>query len=326
MIRRSLIVLIVAALATGCASNSYTGGEAPDSTTRTRYSGNEAGTTPVGAIPDITLTDTSRNRDVVLSIDYPTRGGPHPLIVFSPAAGLGNRSYVGLSSYWAANDYVVFRLSHTNDRPQDVRFVLDSIDTLVQRYPELQGRIDSTRIGIAGHADGAETALRFAGDSRVKGVVALAPADTTSSADVRIPALFITAAPTVSAAEAAAVPPVTPPKAAAFTSAPAGDKWLITIENARFAAFTGRLDDLIAQQAREQTEAVRNPIGTGATVAPDGRLITRADHAAMRLQDMFAVVRGSALAFWDAYLKTGTGGKEALERATGRRGVTVESK
>ena len=324
MIRRSLAVLVVAALAAGCASNSYTGGEAPDSTARTRYSGNEAGTTPVGAIPDITLTDTSRNRDVVLSIDYPTRGGPHPLIVFSPASGLGNRSYVGLSSYWAANDYVVFRLSHTNDRPRDVAFVLDSIDTLVQRYPELEGRIDKTRIGIAGHVDGAETALRFAGDPRVKGVVALAPADTTSSADVRIPALFIVPAPTVTAAEAAAAVPVTKP--AAFTSAPAGDKWLITIENARFSAFTGRLDDLTAQQAREQTEVMRNPIGTGATVGPDGRLITRADHAAMRLQDMFADVRGSALAFWDAYLKTGTGGKEALERATGRRGVTVESK
>lgn len=326
MIRRIVTLFAVAALAAACAP-SYTGGEAPRSTPRTRYSGIEAGTTPVGAIPDITLTDATRNRDLVLSIDYPTRGGPHPLILFSPAASLGNRSYVGLSSYWAANDYVVVRLSHSDDRERDVRFVLDSLDVLLQRYPELQGKLDRTRIGVAGHAEGAETAIRFATDPRVKAIVALAPGENVTAADVRIPALFIAAALPTPAAAATGPTPAPPAEwPRAFATAPAGDKWLVMIANARFAAFTGRLDDMTAAQARAQADAAYDPIRAGATMTPDGRMVTRADVMAMRLQDMFAIVRGSALAFWDAYLKTGTTGREALERAAQRNGVTVESK
>src|SRR5690242_7257650 len=114
MIRRLIAASAVAVLALSCASGAPDDPRTPASTERTRYSGLEVGPTPVGSIPDVVLTDSTRNADVKLTIDYPTRGGPHPVIVISPGYNATNRSYVGLASYWAANDYVVLRVNHGN--------------------------------------------------------------------------------------------------------------------------------------------------------------------------------------------------------------------
>src|ERR1700754_4473080 len=64
-----------------------------------RYSGREVGPTPVGVIPDVRLHADDRSKDLELTIDYPTRGTAHPLIVLSPGFGGSHRGYVGLSSY-----------------------------------------------------------------------------------------------------------------------------------------------------------------------------------------------------------------------------------
>jgi len=329
MIRRSL-TLFIAALALACSSSTNRDPRAPDTSPRTRYSGLEVGASTVGAIPDILLRDNDRNKDITLSIDYPTRGGPHPLIVLSPAGVLTNREYVGLSSYWAANDYVVVRMTHPDaraDRARDVRFVLDSLDTLEQRYPELQGKIDRAHIGVGGHEEGGQTAMEAAADPRVKAVVAMVP---VGGPEVKVPTLFIVPAPAPPPAQAgtntsSSPPPVVPPPEI-FTRMPAGDKWAVIIEGARFQSFTGRLDDVTRAQAmaRANTGDPFNPNDN--VMTRDGRVITRADYAAMRQQDLFAIVRGSALAFWDAYLKSDAAGRTALEKLGDRRGTTLERK
>lgn len=322
MIRRTLI-LLAAAAAMACASGQYDP-NAPDTSPRTRYSGLEVGELTVGAIPDVVLRDNARNRDVTVSIDYPTRGGPHPLIVLSPAAGLSNREYVGLSSYWAANGYVVMRLASAEpaaQRARDVAFVLDSVEILEQRYPELQGKADRGRVGVAGHEAGAVTAMELGADARVNAVVAMTP---PSAVDVRKPTLFIVPAPIVPPGQATATP-VAPPLPEAFTRAPAGDKWAVVIQGARFQSFTGRLDDVTIAQSRAQS-SLNDPMYPNDPRLTDPRGLSRVDSAALRQRELFAIVRGSALAFWDAYLKGDAAGRAALEKMTERRGVTVEKK
>lgn len=314
MMRRSLIVLSI--LAAACAS-SYEE-DPPSGAARYRYSGHETGPVTVGVIPDIVLRDAN-NQELSLTIDYPTRGTAHPLIVFVPATGLTHRDYVGLSSYWAANNYVVVRLGRAG--ADTVRLALDSLDSLEQRYPELQGKIDRTRIGVAGHAEGTQTVMDLASDARVKAVVILQPAE---GPDVRLPALFIAPAPPRPAAANETPAPLEMPPA--YVRAPAGDKWAILIQGARFQSFTGRLDDVTLAQARGRATEVdifgRDPM----VATPDGRLMTRADAVAIRQQDMFAIVRGAALAFFDTYVKGDAAARTALEKVADRRGVTLEKK
>jgi len=330
MIRRSL-TLFIAALALACSSSTNHDPRAPDTSPRTRYSGLEVGASTVGAIPDVLLRDNERNKDITLSVDYPTRGGPHPLIVLSPAGVLTNREYVGLSSYWAANDYVVIRVAHPDargDRARDLRFVLDSLDALEQRYPELQGKIDRTRIGAAGHEEGGQTAMELAADPRIKAVIAMAP---SGGPEVKGPTLFIVPAPVPPPVQpgtttAAAVAPSEAPPPEVFARMPAGDKWAVIIEGARFQSFTGRLDDVTRAQARARANT-GDPFNPNDNVMTrDGRVVNRADYAAIRQQDLFAIVRGSALAFWDAYLKSDAAGRTALEKLGDRRGTTLERK
>jgi len=47
--------------------------------------GFDMGSSPVGVIPSAILHDGARNKNLEVSIDYPTRGtGPFPIIIFSP--------------------------------------------------------------------------------------------------------------------------------------------------------------------------------------------------------------------------------------------------
>jgi len=328
MIRRSLILLAVAALCAACGSSTDVDTTASRVLPKGKYSGNEIGPSPVGAIPDVPMRDAARNRDFLVSIEYPTRSGAHPLVVFSHEYGGSNRAYIGLSSYWTGNGYVVIRPSHADRggpdaqtstewqaRVRDVLTVLDSLDDLEKRYPELQGKIDRTKVAVAGHGYGGQTALLLAGDPRVKAVVAMVPDSRgVNFGELKKPVLFIsgTRDPAATAQEP-------------FSMAPAGDTWLVAIEGARFPAFTGRLDAITEAQARD-----------AARVAPpiDDPMITRREqarsahiqHAAVRTQEMFGIVRGSALAFFDAYLEGDAEGRAALEKMGDRRGVTVEKK
>src|SRR5437762_777359 len=66
----------------------------------------DVGPSPVGVIPSAMLHDAARNKDVEFSIDYPTRGGPFPIIVFSHGYGSSDHAYEPLISYWTGNGYV----------------------------------------------------------------------------------------------------------------------------------------------------------------------------------------------------------------------------
>jgi predicted dienelactone hydrolase len=68
----------------------------------------------VGVIPTTLLRDAQRNKDLDVSISYPTRGTALPVIIFSHGYGSSNRAYEPLVAHWTSNGYVVIRPSHTD--------------------------------------------------------------------------------------------------------------------------------------------------------------------------------------------------------------------
>src|SRR5437763_2839222 len=71
-------------------------------------------TYPVGSIPNAIVHDAQRNKDLVMTIEYPTRGGPYPVIIFSHGFGSSNTGYTPLTEYWAGHGYIVIKPSHAD--------------------------------------------------------------------------------------------------------------------------------------------------------------------------------------------------------------------
>lgn len=327
-----------------------------------RYGG-ALGDSPVGVIPDVTMHDAQRNKDYQISIEYPTRAVNAPLIIFSPGFGGTNDSYVGLSSAWTSNGYVVIRTSHADsnrvpqaasaadvwssqtpnewrNRVRDVTFIIDSLNDLEQRFPELQGKIDHAKIGVGGHSYGAFTAMLLGGvktfpgaasyaDARVKAIIAMSPQGpgdvrgltNESFASLNIPALFITGTRDKGVTDAE-----TPEwRREAYTLSPQGDKWLIVLEGARHASFTGRMEDLIASVHMEDEGINLDPTPTRDTIRA---MPPQTGRNRMMLSEsernIFNRIKGYSLAFWDLYLKADAKGREALEAQTSA--ATVEKK
>jgi predicted dienelactone hydrolase len=364
MIRRLSIITLAALTAFACATGDSGRGrnrdrdDEADNTPHARYS-SEAGSSPVGVIPDATLRDTKRQRDVALTIDYPITAGPHPLIIFSHGYGTNGHSYVGLSTHWASNGYVVVKPTHASDnmirladltpndfrdRVADIRFVLDSLDALEQNYPELKGKIDHTKIGVGGHSLGALTAMLIAGtrtfpgpqsyaDPRVKAVIAMSPQGPRESwgltkeswAEVRVPVMFMTGDRDQGIDESE-----TPDwRRQAFELSPAGDKWLVFVQGAGHLAFTGRLgvmpEDLrvntpSAQPPEPRTDPFAPPVNT--QPQQQGRPMAASDP----IRGISGTIKALSLAFWDAYLGGNAAGREQLDKAGDRGGVELKTK
>lgn len=118
--KRTILALALAALAAGCATRQQQPPPATTSATSTATStsgpdakGGEQDL-PVGAIPNATLHDAQRNRDLDLVIEYPTRGGPYPVIVFSHGYGGSNRGYTTLTEFWTSRGYVCIKPNHAD--------------------------------------------------------------------------------------------------------------------------------------------------------------------------------------------------------------------
>ncbi|MFL6246264.1 MAG: alpha/beta hydrolase family protein, partial [Thermoanaerobaculia bacterium] len=204
MIRRTVCVLLAFAFVScATAPNQLDENQSP----RSRYAG-EAGESPVGVIPEGLVRDAGRGKDVVFSVEYPTKPGSYPLIIFSHGFGARRDAYVGLSAHWASQGYVVIKPAHADsgrlqlsnaerawrdqtpadwrERVSDITAILDGLDRIEESYPELKGKIDRAKIGVGGHSYGAFTAMLIGGartfpggtsyaDPRVKAIVAMSP-------------------------------------------------------------------------------------------------------------------------------------------------------
>lgn len=127
------------------------------------------------------------------------RGGPFPLVVFGHGFALTPTVYASMLQSWAHAGYVVaapvFPLENKNalggpdesdltNQPGDMRFVISRmLAASGATSGPLTGLIDQTRIAVAGHSDGGDTALAVAydrnyRDPRVSAAVILAGAET----------------------------------------------------------------------------------------------------------------------------------------------------
>jgi pimeloyl-ACP methyl ester carboxylesterase len=123
-------------------------------------------------------------RSLVTVVRYPPSGGPYPLVLFAHGFALTPASYARLLNAWTRAGYVVaapvFPLENANapggpdesdliNQPQDISFVIGRLLNLNGRATGvLGGRIDPSRVAVAGHSDGAETALAVAYDHRYR--------------------------------------------------------------------------------------------------------------------------------------------------------------
>ncbi len=121
---------------------------------------------------DRTISDS---RALTTRVWYPSEGGPWPLVVFAHGFEVGPEPYEHLLTTWAAAGYVVaapeFPLTDAevagsdldeadlDHQPADVAFVFAN---LLDPTGALSGYVDPTRLGVAGHSDGAQTALATA--------------------------------------------------------------------------------------------------------------------------------------------------------------------
>jgi predicted dienelactone hydrolase len=115
--KRVMIALALAALFAGCATPRQQP-PAPAAAAATSTASADAKTLhedlPVGAIPNALLRDAQRNRDLELVIEYPTRGGLYPVIIFSHGYGGSNRAYTALTEYWTSRGYVCIKPNHAD--------------------------------------------------------------------------------------------------------------------------------------------------------------------------------------------------------------------
>ena len=190
---------------------------------------------------DQTWRDASRSRDVPVKIYYPkTDAGKEsatfPVIIFSHGLGGSREGYGYLGEHWSSFGYVVVHVQHQGsdkavlrglrplkalreaatvpanaiNRPLDISFAIDRLTELNSdaAFP-LHGKLDLTRIGVAGHSFGAFTTMAIAGahlpvlgteksylDPRVKAAIAMSTPTTQDNdeafEDIRIPIFHMT--------------------------------------------------------------------------------------------------------------------------------------
>ncbi|MDQ1410395.1 MAG: hypothetical protein QOJ41_2130 [Acidobacteriaceae bacterium] len=179
----------------------------------------ETGPLAVNEVSGLLLHDEKRNKDLRVRIFYPVIAGKYPVIIFSHGAGGSDTCCESLTRHWATYGYITLQPIHEDSvvqqrsggdqharlpqavrealknpalwesRPRDISFLLDSLAGLQKRAAGLNGKIDTGRIGVAGHSMGAYTAEASAGalvdlpghpgqnfaDPRAKAILCLSP-------------------------------------------------------------------------------------------------------------------------------------------------------
>jgi pimeloyl-ACP methyl ester carboxylesterase len=142
--------------------------------------------TPVVSISPLVLPVPGRIVDLQLRVSAPTIGRELPIILLSHGHGRSNNlsslnGYAPLANFWAAHGFVVIQPTHLSSkslsldpktpgaplfwrsRVEDMKHILDQLDDLEASLPEIKGRLDRSRIAVAGHSMGGHTASMLLG-------------------------------------------------------------------------------------------------------------------------------------------------------------------
>ncbi|NVD42940.1 alpha/beta fold hydrolase [Ensifer sp. HO-A22] len=142
----------------------------------------QAGALPaVVSIAPITLPSPGRGVDLHVRVSAPIAGDSLPVILFSHGNGQSLHAYGPLVEYWAAHGFVVIQPTHLDSRmlglapddprrpnfwrfrEQDLAAILDRLDHIEGEASMIRGRLDRSRIAVAGHSWGGQTASTLLG-------------------------------------------------------------------------------------------------------------------------------------------------------------------
>ncbi|MCX3061125.1 alpha/beta hydrolase family protein [Streptomyces beihaiensis] len=142
---------------------------------------------PVLSFSPVVLPAPGRPVDLHVRVSAPATGTGLPVILFSHGHGPSNHlsslnGYAPLADFWAARGFVVVQPTHLTSRTlshlvadapgapdfwrsraEDMTHILDRLDAIEGAVPQLAGRVDRTRVALAGHSLGGFTAALLLG-------------------------------------------------------------------------------------------------------------------------------------------------------------------
>ncbi|MEU5894581.1 alpha/beta fold hydrolase [Streptomyces sp. NPDC047461] len=143
--------------------------------------------TPVLSFSPVVLSVPGRPVDLQVRVSAPATGTNLPVILLSHGHGPSNNlsslnGYAPLANLWAAHGFIVIQPTHLTSRTlshlvadapgapdfwrsraEDMTHILDQLDVIEHTVPQLAGRIDPTKITLAGHSLGGFTAALLLG-------------------------------------------------------------------------------------------------------------------------------------------------------------------
>lgn len=140
-----------------------------------------AGLPAIVSISPITLPSRGRGVDLHVRISLPIAGDALPVIIFSHGNGQSLHAYGPLADHWAAHGFAVIQPTHLDSRmlglapddprrpqfwrfrEQDLTAILDGLNRIENEALMIRGRLDHSRIAVAGHSWGAQTASSLLG-------------------------------------------------------------------------------------------------------------------------------------------------------------------
>ncbi|MFC9230088.1 alpha/beta hydrolase family protein [Streptomyces decoyicus] len=141
---------------------------------------------PVLSVSPVVLPAPGRAVDLEVRVSAPVTGSDLPVILLSHGQGHSHHlsslnGYAPLADFWAAHGFVVIQPTHLSSttlsldpatpgaplywrsRAEDMKRILDGLDVIEAAVPQLAGRVDRSKVAVAGHSMGGHTASLLLG-------------------------------------------------------------------------------------------------------------------------------------------------------------------